>query len=86
MSRAKQITYTNVQRYIEIGLNVAYFRKLRNLTQEDLAEKAGLSRSHLSAIEAPNIVKTLSLELLFNLADALDIETYKLFIEREDKQ
>ncbi len=78
MSRAKQITYTNVQRYIEIGLNVAYFRKLRNLTQEDLAEKAGLSRSHLSAIEAPNIVKTLSLELLFNLADALDIEPFRL--------
>ena len=78
MSRAKQITYTNVQRYIEIGLKVAYFRKLRNLTQEDLAEKAGLSRSHLSAIEAPNIVKTLSLELLFNLADALDIEPFRL--------
>ena len=78
MSRAKQITYTNVQRYIEIGLNVAYFRKLRNLTQEDLAEKAGLSRSRLSAIEAPNIVKTLSLELLFNLADALDIEPFRL--------
>ena len=78
MSRAKQITYTNVQRYIEIGLNVAYFRKLRNLTQEDLAEKAGLSRSHLSAIEAPNIIKTFSLELLFDLADALNIEPCKL--------
>lgn len=78
MSRAKQIAYKNTQRYIEIGLNVAYFRKLRNLTQEELAEKADISRSYLSAIEAPNIVKTLSLELLFDLADALNIEPYRL--------
>ena len=78
MSRARQITVRNIHRYVEIGLNVAYFRKLRNLTQEELAEKAGISRSYLSAIEAPNIVKTLSLELLFNLADALDIEPFRL--------
>ena len=78
MSRARQITVRNTHRYVEIGLNVAYFRKLRNLTQEELAEKAGISRSYLSAIEAPNIVKTFSLELLFDLADALNIEPCKL--------
>lgn len=78
MSRARQITVRNIHRYVEIGLNVAYFRKLRNLTQEELAEKAGISRSYLSAIEAPNIVKTFSLELLFDLADALNIEPCKL--------
>ena len=78
MSRARQITVRNTNRYVEIGLNIAYFRKLRNLTQEELAEKAGISRSYLSAIEAPNIVKTFSLELLFDLADALNIEPCKL--------
>ncbi len=78
MSRAKQIAYKNIQRYVELGLNISYFRKLRNLTQEELAEKAGISRSHLSSIEAPNIVKTFSLELLFDLADALNIEPYRL--------
>ena len=33
-----------------------------------------MSRSHLSAIEAPNIVRPFSLEILYNIADALEIE------------
>lgn len=36
--------------------------------------EAKMSRSHLSAIEAPNIVRPFSLELLFNIADALKVE------------
>ena len=32
-----------------------------------------MSRSHLSAIEAPNIVRPFSLEILFNIADALGV-------------
>ena len=39
----------------------------------ELAEKANMSRSHLSAIEAPNMIRSFSLETLFNLADALMI-------------
>ena len=41
---------------------------------EQLAAKAEMSRSHLSAIEAPNIVRSFSVELLFNIADALEVE------------
>ncbi len=85
MSRSKPISYKNVHRYVEIGLNIAYFRKLRNLSQEELAEKTGISRSHLSAIEAPNIVKALSLELLFDLADTLQIDPYKLLEFRTEQ-
>ena len=39
-----------------------------------LAEKAKISRSHLSSIEAPNIIRSFSLDVLYNIADALDIE------------
>lgn len=49
------------------------------MTQEELAEKIDISRSHLSAIEAPNIIRPFSLEILFDIATALDIEPYKLF-------
>lgn len=66
--------------YIEIGYNIAYYRKHANLTQEQLSEMIGISRSHLSAIEAPNIVRKISMDLLFNIANALDIEVYKLLI------
>lgn len=44
------------------------------MSQEQLAEKAGVSRSHLSAIEAPRIVRPFSLEVFFNIADALDVD------------
>ncbi len=66
--------------FIEIGYNIAYYRKHANLTQEQLAEMVGISRSHLSAIEAPNIVCKISIDLLFNIAAALEIEVYKLFV------
>ena len=58
-------------------------RKKKGFTQEELAEKIGISRSHLSAIEAPNIVKAFSIELLFDIARVLDVEPYKLLIFRD---
>ncbi len=65
--------------YTELGYNIAYYRKHRNLTQEQLAEMVNISRQHLGAIEAPNIVRPLSLDLLFSIAKALNVEPYKLF-------
>lgn len=44
------------------------------MSQEKLAEKAGISRSLLSTIEAPNVAKAFSLEVFFDIADALEIE------------
>ena len=49
-------------------------RKMRRISQEQLAEKANISRSHLSAIEAPNMVRAFSLDILFNIADTLEID------------
>lgn len=66
--------HDNNKRYIEIGYNIAYYRKHKKLTQEQLAEKLDISRQHLGAIEAPNIVRPVSLDLLFNIADALEID------------
>lgn len=83
MSKAKPISFDNIDNYMELGLNISFYRKKKSLTQEQLAEKAGISRSHLSAIEAPNITKAFSIELLFNIARALDIEAYKLLIFRD---
>ena len=57
-----------------IGERIKYFRKENHLTQEQLAEKANVSRSHISAIEAPGMVRPFSLDVFFNIADALDID------------
>ena len=78
MSRSKKISKDNEIKYIQLGLNISYYRKLVGYTQEELAEEANLSRSYLSTIEAPNEVKTISLEVLFDIAKVLKIEPSKL--------
>ena len=70
---SKELDFTNRDRFIELGLTIAALRKMQGLSQEQLAEKAKMSRSHLSSIEAPNIVRPFSLEILYNIADALNV-------------
>ncbi|MGN1432978.1 MAG: helix-turn-helix domain-containing protein, partial [Ruminococcus sp.] len=53
MSKSKPISFDNVDKFVELGLNISYYRKRKGITQEKLAEMIGISRSHLSAIEAP---------------------------------
>ena len=72
--------FDHTDKYIEIGYNIAYYRKHAKLTQEQLAEMLGISRSHISAIEAPNIVRKISMDLLFNIAAVLEVEVYKLLL------
>ena len=57
-----------------IGLRIAYFRKLRNLTQADLAEKVSINKNYLSHIESGSAHKVLSLPLLIRISKALDVE------------
>ena len=71
---ANTILSVNDKRYVEIGYNIQYYRKHKNLTQERLAELVDISRQHLGAIEAPNIVRPVSLDLLFRIADVLEID------------
>ena len=73
MSKSKPISFDNVDKFVELGLNISYYRKRKGITQEKLAEMIGISRSHLSSIEAPNIVRPFSVEVLYNIADALDM-------------
>ena len=39
------IAFENKDYYIEIGLNISFYRKREGMTQEALAEKSGVSRS-----------------------------------------
>ena len=64
--------------YIKIGLKVSYYRKLRSLTQEQLAEIMHCDVTFIGQIEAPNMYKAISMDTLFRLATALDIPAYRL--------
>ena len=63
---SKEIEFKNRDRFIQLGITIAMLRKMRGMSQEQLAEKAHCSRSHISSIEAPNIIRPFSLEVFFN--------------------
>ena len=66
------------------GTNVKYYRQSIGLSQEAFAEKCGMHRTYISAIEC--FRRSISLENIQRIADALGVYTYKLFIEnRENK-
>ena len=67
------------ENYMLLGLNIAFYRKKKGLTQEALAEIIGISRTHLSNIEATKVEKSLSLGVLFDISAALGVEVGKLF-------
>lgn len=67
------------QEYIKFGLKVQYYRKLRGLTQEAFADKAGISWSYLAKIESPTRAFGVSMEKLFAIAEALEVPVAKLF-------
>ena len=64
------------------GNSVKYYRNKIGLSQEAFAEKCGLHRTYISAIECYR--RSISLENIQRIADALGVETYKLFIESEE--
>lgn len=66
--------------YRQLGLKIAYYRKLRGLTQEQLAEKIEKSAAFIGHVEAPNVDKAISLDTLFDIAEALDIPANKFLI------
>ena len=83
MGRNGKVSLKNRDRVVELGLNIAFYRRRTGMSQEQLAEKADISRGYLGEIEAPNMVTTMSLEVLLNIADALEIPVTKLLEFRD---
>ena len=46
------------------------------MTQEQLAERTGLTTAFIGHVEAPNVRKTASLDTLFEIAEALEVPAY----------
>lgn len=65
------------------GRNVKYYRQQTGLSQEAFAEKCGMHRTYISAIEC--FRRSISLENIQRIADALGIEAYKLFLVSEEE-
>ena len=73
-----EMSPVNCARLTELGLAICALRRYRGLSQAQLAERAGVSKALISAIEAPGSAKSFSLETFYNIADALGVEPEKL--------
>ena len=71
------MTYHQHEKYRQLGLNIAFYRKQRGLTQMQLAEIINISRTHMSRIEIADCA--VSLDVVFAVCDALQITPCKLF-------
>lgn len=69
------------KKYRFLGLNIAYYRKQKGLSQSQLAELVNISRTHMSRIETADCA--VSLDVVFDICDVLCIEPCKLFDFRE---
>lgn len=85
MAKNPDALFDNSERYRDLGCAIAYYRKRKHLTQEQVADRVGISRQYMGAIEAPNMVRAISLEVVFNIATVLEIEPYILFKFNPDK-
>jgi len=66
------------ERYLMLGLKIAYYRKKAGYTQEAFAEKIGKSLNFVAIVEGTGTTKGVSLETLFKMADVLGIPPAKL--------
>lgn len=59
--------------------NVKKYRKEKNISQEKLAELAGLHRTYISALERER--RNISIDNIQRIAEALEMEAHLLFVD-----
>lgn len=64
--------------------NLKFYRNKIGISQTEFADKAGLHRTYISAIECGK--RSISLDNIQKIAEALEIEAYLLFIDNKEKQ
>ena len=69
------------EHYKHLGLNIAYYRKERGLSQLELAEKINISRTHMGRIETAECA--VSLDVVFAICEVLGVKPSNLFDFRE---
>lgn len=71
--------------YEIVAKNIKFYRKSKNMTQAQLAEKTEYSHEFIRRIEAPNSKKNFSIDAVCNIATALEIDIELLF-EKKDRE
>lgn len=69
------------EKYITLGLKVSYYRRKAGFTQEYFAELIDKSVSFVGQVEGTGMIRGVSLETLFKMAQVLNIAPSKLLEE-----
>lgn len=69
----------------QVGAKVTYYRILKGLNQSELAKRAHISRGALNRIENGHYDSNISLDILFDLAEVLDID-FSLLVSFNDTE
>ena len=67
--------------YLIVAKNIRKYRKIAKMTQLELALKAGYSYAYIRRLEAPKCVKSFSLQTICQIANILNVDIEKLFID-----
>lgn len=65
--------------YEQIARNIKKYRNMAGITQAVLAERVGVSHEFIRRIESKKGAKTFSVDTIWKISLALDIEPGKLF-------
>ncbi len=69
--------------YLVIAKNIRKYRKKCKLTQRELAYKSGYSYAYIRRVEGPKCVKNFSIQTVYNLSKALNVDIKELFEESD---
>ncbi len=65
--------------YKNIAKNIKKYRLLNKMTQEELAKITGYSYAYIRRIEGPKCIKNFSIETIYQISKALNIDIKQLF-------
>ncbi|MBR4291575.1 MAG: helix-turn-helix transcriptional regulator [Oscillospiraceae bacterium] len=69
------------EKYVMLGLKIAYYRRKAGFTQEYFAELIGKSVSFVGQVEGTGTIRGVSMETLFKMAQVLKVPPAKLLEE-----
>ena len=79
------MAFTNKNIYNTVRMNIKKYRKLKDMTQQELADASGYSHGYIREIESIKMASTFSLDAVERIANGLGIN-FKLLFEENDKQ
>ncbi|WP_434310491.1 helix-turn-helix domain-containing protein [Hominifimenecus sp. rT4P-3] len=79
LSKKGNIPFENVDYYLDLFAHIKYYRQKAGITQEELANRTGLSRPFISSLESKKEPRGLSMESFFLICHALNVPPVKFF-------